>query len=131
MDDKCWRFCAVGNIVPNHLDENGIMRYGTKAFAGGARIIIYGQRWNPGDKDLSVLGLNRFHRYAFELVPVELVENVRFQVIHKPKIIKILDSQEICEGWYWWKRTAEEKRACKEFVRKFNEYYQKQEINKP
>ena len=50
MDDKCWRFCAVGNIVKQHLDENGIVRYGTKAYVGGTRVIIYGQRWKPGDK---------------------------------------------------------------------------------
>lgn len=35
-----WRFGVVGNIVRQHLDDKGIIRYGTKAFCGGTKVYI-------------------------------------------------------------------------------------------
>ncbi len=35
---KEWRFGVVGNIIRTHYDEEGILRYGTKAFSGGTII---------------------------------------------------------------------------------------------
>ena len=38
-----WRFGVVGNIVKQHLDNEGIIRYGTKAFTGGTKVYIDGK----------------------------------------------------------------------------------------
>ena len=111
-----WRFGVVGNIVKQHLDNEGIIRYGTKAFTGGTKVYIDGKGWSPDRDAVSVIGLNRFRRYAIESVPVSLIENVRTQRIYKPTVLEILDHEEAVEGWTWWKRTAADRKATEMFV---------------
>ena len=115
-NDKNWRFGVVGNIVREHMDDNGIIRYGTKAFKGETKVYIYGITWIPGNKEVSVIGRNRFGRYAYESVQVELVENIRCQRICKPAVLEIMDYDQAVEGARWWKRTADDRRACEAFV---------------
>ena len=111
-----WRFGAVGNIVKQHLDREGIVRYGTKAFSGGTKVYLDGKGWSLEKDTVAVIGRNRFGRYVIENVPVALVENVRMQRIYKPTVLKIIDREEIEEGWIWWKRTSADKKAAMEFV---------------
>lgn len=35
---KPWKYCVVGNIVHDHIDDNGVPRHGTSAFRGGAKV---------------------------------------------------------------------------------------------
>ena len=81
------------------------------------KVYIDGKNWfNFERTDIAVIGLNRFKKYAIESVDPQLIENVRFQVIHKPVVLQILDYEECIEGWSWWGRTAQDKREAKEFA---------------
>ena len=45
-----WYFCAVGNIVKDRIDENGIERHGTAAYRPGAKVYLQGKFWDKDDK---------------------------------------------------------------------------------
>ena len=115
-----WRFCAVGNIIAQHTDETGTVLYGTKAFSGGTKVYIDDRTWGLNDGHISVIGLNRSGRYTTESVPVDLVENVRTQKVFKPKVLEIMHYLETMDGWPWRGRTAEDRKAVKAFVEKWN-----------
>lgn len=121
MDKKDWRFGVVGNIVASHIDEDGIERYGTKAFTGGTKVYLFGRVAAMEHGNMLVIGLNRFHRYAVEAVPMNLIENVRMQRIYKPKVLDIIGYVEAVEGWHWWGRTAADRRDAEQFVKEWNE----------
>ena len=55
-----WKYCAIGNIMETHLDEEEMLRRGTKAFAPGTKVYLYGKYWHASDTDITVIGLNRF-----------------------------------------------------------------------
>lgn len=111
-----WRFGVAGNIIPQHIDENGILRFGTPAFTGGTKVYIDGKHFDPDSKGIFVIGLNRFHEYQIVTVSPELIENVRAVTIHKPSVLKILECVAAVDGWEWWGRTAKDRKACKEFA---------------
>ena len=114
---KEWRFSVVGNIVKTHEDDEGNVYYGTKAFKGGTKVFLDGKYFSPEETKISVIGMNRYGKYAIETVPVEYIENVRFQVIYNMTVMRIMDSVEEIDGWVWWGRTANDKREAKEFVK--------------
>ena len=124
-DQKKWRFCVSGNIVKTHPDEEGIIRYGTKAFSGGTKVYLGGKAWEKTRDNIGVIGKNRFGRYAVEFIPVMYIENIRFQRVHKPSIIEIMDYEECIEGWPWWGRTAADRKDAEAFVKIF------QDLTKP
>ena len=35
-----WRYGVVGNITKTHFDDQGILRYGSSAFCGGAKVYL-------------------------------------------------------------------------------------------
>ena len=111
-NEKKWRFCVAGNIVKSHLDEEGITRYGTKAFTGGTKVYLEGDVCNERDVVL-VIGQNRFGRYALESIPLTLIENIRAQQVFKPTVLKIMEYTEAMEGYCWYGRTVDDKRAAK------------------
>ena len=115
MDD--WRFFVVGNIVRSHTGNDGEVYYGTKEFVGGAKVYIDGKNWvyYKGAR-ITVIGLNRFKKYEIVSLDPLLIENVRFEVVHKPTVLKIVDYAAAVDGWYWWGRTADDKRAAKAFA---------------
>ena len=115
-----WRFCAVGNIKAQRADETGKILYGTKAFSGGTKVYIDDNTWRPNEGDISVIGLNRFGRYAVERVPVDSLEHIRVQRIFKPKVIEIMDYLEVMDGWAWRGKTAGDRKALRAFVNKWN-----------
>ena len=111
-----WRFCAVGNIKAQHTDDNGKVLYGTKAFRGGTKVYIDDRTWTLQSAHVSVIGLNRFHRYTVESVPVNLIENVRAQRVFKPTVLGIMDYLEALDGWPWRRWTEEDRNAINAFV---------------
>lgn len=115
-----WRFGVVANITYSHIDENGEIRYGTKAFKPGTKVYLGGKYWDSTNPNIGVIGLNRFGRTVVESVPVELVENVRTQRIYNSKVIKIMDHLEVMDGWEWWKRTAADRRETEQFVKEWS-----------
>lgn len=121
-DDKAWRFCVVGNIKKQHLSEEQIVLYGTKAFAGGAKVYISDKTLGLNDGMVSVIGLNRFRRYAVERVQIDLIENVRLQRVFKPGVLAVMDSLVATDGWRWKGRTAEERRTLEAVVENWGKY---------
>ena len=120
--NKNWRFCVSGNIVRTHTGPDGITYYGTKAFSGGTKVYIDGRNWaNYPRTEIVVIGRNRFKKFAIESVEPRLIENVRFQTVHNPVVLSILEHEEVFDGWYWWGRTAQDKREAKEFVHRWEE----------
>jgi hypothetical protein len=118
--NNSWRFCAVGNITAQHTDGDGQVYYGTKAFSDGTKVYIDDRTYLLNGESVSVIGLNRFGRYAVESVPVNLIKNVRVQRIFKPTVLKMMDHLEIMEGWPWRGRTAEDRKALHAFVKTWN-----------
>ena len=117
-ENNNWRFCIVGNIKKQHTKEDGQQLYGTIAFTGGTKVYINDRSWELNSDEITVIGLNRFKRYAFENVPVDLIENVRVQKIFKPTVLKIMDYLEIVEGIKWRERSSEEKRELSLLIEK-------------
>ncbi|MBQ9785661.1 MAG: hypothetical protein IJW29_09825 [Clostridia bacterium] len=117
MEEKKWRFGAVGNIKESHVGEDGTVYYGTKAFTPGTKVYLDGKFWAEGLQSISVIGLNRFGRFVLEKVPVDLIENVRATRIYKPCVLAMIDHVEVFEGWIWWGRTAADRKATEQFAK--------------
>lgn len=120
MDNSNWRFCAVGNIKPQHTDANGTVRYGTKAFSGGSKIYICDTTLDLHSECITVLGRNRFSRYVIEGVPIDLLENIRIQSILKPTVLEIMDYLNAADGWTWRGRTSQDKKEINAFIERVN-----------
>lgn len=116
MENKEWRFCAVGNIKAQHVGEDGRILYGTKKFSGGTKVYIDDRTWGLNEGKISLIGLNRFGRYEIDSVDISLIENVRLQRIFKPTVLKIMSYEEWMESWEWRSRTAQDKREINAFV---------------
>ena len=102
-ENRNWKYCVVGNIVKERMDEDGNLRHGTVACRGGARVYLEG-KYHYGDT-IRVLGLNRFGRYACEYIPLDQIENVRFTRVYKPKVVELMyEYDEFC----WWHRSEED-----------------------
>lgn len=41
-----WRWAVAGNIRKMRIDENGVVRYGTVAFKGNAKVYLSGHDWD-------------------------------------------------------------------------------------
>lgn len=127
VDDKTpWNFCVVGNIVKTRTDEMGIPRHGTSAFSGGTKVYIQGKFWNDYYKErglVSVIGLSRGKKYESHEVPVDAIENVRFQRVFDPKVVSMMDHYEYSQAW--WHRTADDRREAKAFAEEWNNKYGK------
>ncbi len=95
-----WKYCVVGNIVRERIDENGILRHGTPAFKGGTRIYLEGKNYNLARNNITVLGLNRHKRYSYEYLPRDQIDNVRFSRTYKPTIINMMYKYEGFDGWW-------------------------------
>lgn len=70
-NENAWRFGVSGNIVNSHTDQEGVLRYGTKAFAGGTKVYLNGKLWRADRNEMKVIGRNRFGRFVVEHIPIE------------------------------------------------------------
>ena len=94
MSEKEWAYAIVANIVREHTDKDGIVRYGTRIFPGGRKVYISNRLWLE-DKTVTVMGLNRYKtRYELERVPFALLENIRSKREHDPLVLKVMESWE-------------------------------------
>lgn len=119
-----WRYAVAGNIKNTHIDENGILRYGTAAFKGNAKVYLCGRLWDERlpDKnkaEISVLGLNRGGRYYVDRVSIELIENLRITRVYTPKVLDIMSDFEFNDCW--WGNTQEEREDASAFLKRFKE----------
>ena len=114
-----WRYGVAGNITETHLDDQGILRYGSKAFSGGAKVYLCGKNWTKEQSVIGVIGLNRHKRVVFEDVPTELIENVRCTRVYKPSALRLMNDWEFADSW--WDDSAVAKEDTKRFVELWNE----------
>ena len=117
-EKKNWKYCVVGNIVKSHIDENGVLRYGTSAYSGGTKVYLCGKYWDLDNERITAVGLSRGKHFYVDHVPVGLIENVRCQKAFNPAVLEIMDNWEF--GDYWWQNTNDDKEATEEFVAKWN-----------
>ena len=121
-----WRYAVVGNIKKTRSDENGILRYGTSAFKGNAKVYLCGRLWDERlpDKnktEIAVLGLSRGGRYYVDSVPIKLIENLRITRVYTPKVLDIMSDFEFYDGW--WGNTQEERDDASAFLKRLKEKY--------
>ncbi len=121
-EKKEWKYCVVGNIVRERIDENGILRHGTVAFKGGARVYIEGKNYDYDyvRSGITVLGLNRYRRYAYEFIPKDQIENVRFTRTFKPTVMDKMYPYEGHDGW--WGNSEEDGENAKQFAFNWPEF---------
>ena len=67
-----------------------------------------------------IVHINRFGRFIFESVPVDLIENVRVKTVFEPKVLELMEADEVCEGMEWLGRTKADKRRAEQFVEMWN-----------
>lgn len=116
MDNHEWRFGAVANITEYHIGKDGKQYRGTKPFTPGTKVYLGGKDLDNTCSSIGVIGKNRFGRIALEWIPINCLENIRTQRIYNPRILDIIDYQEVLEGWKWWGQTASDRKQAKEFV---------------
>ena len=122
-EQKEWKYCVVGNIVRTHVDDAGILRYGTLTYSGGTRVYLEGRFWTPDRDTIPVVGLCRGKRYLVDYkVPVELIENVRCSRVYTPAVLAIMNNWEF-KDW-WWHDTVEDKKETEVFVSMWNDRIQ-------
>lgn len=113
-----WRYAAVGNVVKNRIDENGILRHGTKEFPAGAKLYLFGKYWDKSFEDISVIGFDRHKRYRVVDLSYEYIENLRIQRVYKPKVLEIMNSFEF--EHVWWSNTEEDIKNIQDFLIRWN-----------
>lgn len=113
-----WRYAVVGNITKSHIDSQGILRYGSSAFCGGTKVYLCGKYWTMGRDKICVIGFNRFHRFVFNDLSPDLIENVRCQKVYKPSVLKLMGNWEFQDAW--WDNSVAAKKETKRFVETWN-----------
>ncbi|MBR4726620.1 MAG: hypothetical protein IK080_01900 [Clostridia bacterium] len=99
------KYCVVGNIVAEHCDETGEIRYGTAVYPGGRKVYISRRFW--GD-EVTVIGLNRFKsKYAMERVPLALIENIRFSKTFKTRVLELMENNSESTDMWWGYKEAD------------------------
>jgi hypothetical protein len=84
-----WVYCLVGNIIEKHeYGENKEIKYGTKHFAPGTKVICYPALWGDGYENIYVIGKPR---KTFKLIKIimrrEYIRNFRLKRIYDKRII--------------------------------------------
>ena len=96
------KYCVIGNIVMEHLDKDGIVRYGTASFPGGRKVYISRRLWKS---EVVVLGLNRHKsRYTMEGVPLAWIEDIRLSRTFDPRVLDLMrNTDEFPDMWWLYK----------------------------
>ncbi|MBR4727495.1 MAG: hypothetical protein IK080_06350 [Clostridia bacterium] len=124
-----WQYCVVGNVVKTHLDENGILRYGTVAYSGGTKVYLCGKYWEFDMDEIDVIGLSRRGRqHCVNSTPVGLIKNVRLSRTYKPAILSIMNDPEFRDCW--WSNTPEDRADAEAFVAEWKVRFERKEGGK-
>jgi len=115
-----WTYCVVGNITKTHIDESGILRYGTSAFSGGTKVYICGRIWDKTKKHIDALGLTRGGHLQTIETDIDQIENLRLQKVFKPSILRMMDDHEYRSSW--WGKSKKEKADAEAFIHWWNNY---------
>ena len=108
----------VGNIVDKHeYGENHEIRYGTRKFRGGTRVVLTPLCWGDGYEQVNVIGLSRYSRkYKKSVIRRDLITNYRVKKIYSPTILKIMEEAENNDNHCWWWDNTEE--SYQEIIKK-------------
>ncbi len=118
---ELWKYCAIGNIAKERIDETGQRWNGTPAFPGGRKVYLQGKYWDPKQEFITVIGLSRGRRYQVIDVPVELISNVRLSRTYRWNILEIMDNWEFFDRW--WGNTPKDREEVQAFVEKWNRFF--------
>ena len=111
------KYCVIGNIIMEHPDENGVIRYGTASFPGGRKVYISRRLW---EDSVTVMGLNRFKsRYALERIPLAWIENIRFSKTFEPRVLELMTNTDEFPDM-WWLYKEEDKTGAMEYAQLLN-----------
>ena len=119
-----WKYCVVGNITESHLDEEGALHRGTKAFTPGTKVYLCGKYWDTSKPEIEVIGLNRFGRYVLESIPVQLIESVRISKVYRQTILNIMYDWEFEDSW--WGHYKRDKKDIERFLSLWNQRFSAQ-----
>ena len=115
-----WRYCVVGNIIPTHVDEDGILRYGTRAFPGGRKVYLSKSFW-PEKGTIKAVGLNRYmSKYTAEGISLDLITNIRRSRVYSKRPLEIMSYLDLSPTW--WGNTVYEKQRAEEFAAALREF---------
>ena len=118
MDDTKkppWQYCVVGNIVKTHIDETGVLRYGTVAYSGGTKVYLCGRIWDAERHTITVIGrIRKSRKHGVSDPQVALIENVRVSKVFHPAVLAIMNNPEFQDGW--WDNTPEDRADAEAFV---------------
>jgi len=124
-----WRYAVVGNIIGEHIGDDGNTYYGTKAFKPNTKVYIAGKEWWKSHKPetVEVIGINRYRKYVRENVDIRHIENIRMKKVYKTTPLKIMDYVENFDGDFaWWGSTEEDKADAQGFVDNWNLFAKKE-----
>ena len=127
--EKSWVFGVAGNIIGAHTDDEGNTFYGTKAFRPRTKVYLLGKYYYEGQKEVDVIGINRFHKAVYESIPIDRIENIRKTRIFDPHVRAIMDHLQALEGFRFWGRTAEDKKSAREFAKRMNSKKEKKGLS--
>ena len=127
-EKKAWRYCVVGNIVQARVDADGILRHGTAAFRGGAKVFLCGNGFDFSSIIISALGLTRGKRLQVIDTPMAHIENLRVQKTYRTGVLDIMNNHEFCD--LWWRNTEEDKKDAEAFIEKWNSEVVRKKIMK-
>ena len=111
------KYCVIGNVVKEHFDEDGNIKYGTASFPGGRKVYITRRLWG---NEVVVMGLNRFKsKYVYEKVPLAWIENIRFSRTFDPGIMKLMSNNDEFPDT-WWSYKEEDRVGAEEYAQILN-----------
>ncbi len=111
------KYCVVGNIVKRHIDEQGKVRHGTQRFPGGRKVYLTRIIWENG---VLAWGNNkRMSRYEYDIVPFNLIENVRSKREFDPFILMNMDDTLDYPHNSWWSYKDRDKAETEKYVEVF------------
>lgn len=102
-----WRWALVGNVVKSHpFGEEHEVRFGSKAFRGGAKLYVAPAQWGDGFENVVVIGSPRRYRGCIEMViRSDLIENFRLKKVFDPAVLrKMLESK-----YSWWSNSDKDR----------------------
>ena len=127
-ENKDWKYCVVGNIVQERVDADGILRHGTAAFRGGAKVFLCGKNFDFSGIIISALGLTRGKRLQVIDTPKAHIENLRVQKTYRTGVLAIMNDWEFHNSW--WGNTEEDKKDAEAFIEQWNSRFVREKVMK-
>lgn len=115
-----WRWALVGNVVKSHpFGEEHEVRFGSKAFRGGAKLYVAPGQWGDGFEKVVVIGRPRQYRGFIEMViRSELIENFRLKKVFDPSVLRKMQESK----YSWWSNSDKDREIILTLAEGINQY---------